>query len=186
MMKNEVEPAPDASVDFEVRNRRASMTVVGLGNEFRGDDSAGLLTIRKLKEKVPAEVRTAELMGDQSNLLELMRSTDAMVIVDAVRSSSAAGTVFRVDASQHSIPEDFFTFSTHAFDAAQVVELARILRVLPKKVIFYGIVGKEFSYSPKLSTDVEEAVDIVQTSVLKDIRASLKSDDFGLPRKGSA
>lgn len=171
-MKDDANRAVSASADPEAETRETSVTVVGIGNEFRGDDAAGVLVVRKLKGKVPAAVRTTELTGDQSDLLELMRDTDAMIIVDAVRSSSSAGTVFRVDASQDPIPGDFFSFSTHSFDAAQAVELARVLEILPKEVVFYGIVGKEFSFTSKLTSDVKEAVAIVQASVLKDVCVS--------------
>lgn len=185
-MKNEATATANTPTSFEAKKRQISITVVGVGSEFRGDDTAGVLTVRKLKEKVPAGVRTTELVGDQSDLLELMRSTDAIIIVDAVRSSVAAGTVFRVDASEQSMPENFFSISTHALDAAQAVELARTLDILPKRVIFYGIVGKEFSYTPTLSREVEKAISVVQSSVLKDITARLTGEDSDPPRKAIA
>ncbi|MCL5266826.1 MAG: hydrogenase maturation protease [Bacteroidetes bacterium] len=172
-MKGESTPARSAPTSLEGKKERVNITIVGVGNEFRGDDGAGVLVVRKLREKVPADVRTAELMGDQSDLLELMRSTDALVIIDAVRSSAAAGTIFRVDASEEPMPENFFSFSTHAFDSAQVVELARALKALPRKVIFYGIVGKEFSYTSRLTPDVTESINLIQTNILNEINAAL-------------
>ncbi len=168
MKSDGIAPRGAASA-FDERSKKVNITVVGVGNEFRGDDGAGILAVRMLKEKVPAEVRTAELAGDQSDLLELMRSSDALVIIDAVRSSAAAGTIFRVDASQDPMPENFFSFSTHSFDSAHAIELARALKALPAKVIFYGIVGKEYSYASRISRDVEKSVGFLQAKVMNEI-----------------
>ncbi len=155
--------------------RKWRFTVVGIGNKERGDDGAGILAVRMLIDKVPADVRTAELTGDQFDLLELMRSTDALIITDAVRSSAAAGTVFRVDIGKEGVPTEHFTSSSHGFDCAQVIELARTLKELPKKVIFFGIVGKEFSYSSGLSREVEESLRIVETAILMELEVETEA-----------
>lgn len=175
-MKSESTPARKAPTAPLKKEERVNITIVGVGNEFRGDDGAGILAVRMLKEKVPADVRTAELAGDQSDLLESMRSCDALVIIDAVRSAAAAGTIFRVDASEDPIPEHFFSFSTHAFDSAQAVELARTLKLLPRKVIFYGIVGKEFAYTSGLTPEVTESVNLIQTNIRNEIKAALRRE----------
>ena len=86
-------------------------TIIGIGNRFRGDDAVGLLVVKSLAGKVPAEVRTIEFEGDQTRLLEIMQTANAMIIVDAVQSSAAPGTVLRIDASNESVPHDFRAFS---------------------------------------------------------------------------
>lgn len=158
------DPAPVAGS----ATARAAITVVGIGSEFRGDDAVGLEVLRKLKAELPAAARTAELTGDQSELLELMRSTDAMIIVDAVRSSAPAGTVFRIDASRDPVPEDFVSFSTHAFDSAGAVEMARVLGSLPGTLLIYGIVGRDFSFRRGLTPEVEEVVEIACARIADD------------------
>lgn len=146
-----------------------SITVVGIGNEFRGDDAVALDVLRKLKAKLPAGTRTAELTGDQSCLLELMRDTGAMIVVDAVRSSAPAGTVFRIDASKDPVPEDFVSFSTHAFDSASAIEMARALGSIPGTLLIYGIVGRNFSFRVGLTAEVEEVVEIAAARIIDDV-----------------
>lgn len=148
---------------------RVPVTVVGIGNEYRGDDAAGLLVLRQLKGNVQAGARTVELTGDQSYLLELMRSTDAMIIVDAVQSSAPAGTIFRVDAGRDAIPKQFLTFSTHSIDSAGAIEMARALGTLPDEIFVYGIVGKEFSYAERITPEVEEAIEVIQERIIQDL-----------------
>ncbi len=162
------EPAPITRSNND-DSERCSITIVGVGSEFRGDDAAGLEVLRKLKAKLPAGTRTAELTGDQSYLLELMRSTDAMIIVDAVQSSAPAGTVFRIDASKEPVPDDFVSFSTHAFDSAGAIEMARALGSLPAIVLIYGIVGKDFSVRQGLTAEVEEVLEIARARIADDV-----------------
>ena len=177
------------STNHQIDDRKVPITIVGVGNEFRGDDVAGLVILRELKGKVSADVRTVELAGDQSHLLELMQSTDTMIIVDAVQSPKSpsdkgsfgspapAGTIFRVDASDDPIPKNFFSFSTHSIDSAQAIELARALDRLPAHIFIYGIVGKDFSYTSKLSPEVKESIEIVETKILNDINCILKNEN---------
>lgn len=148
---------------------RVPVTVVGIGNEYRGDDAVGLMVIRKLKGNVQPGARTIELTGDQSYLLELMRSSDAMIIVDAVQSPAPAGTIFRLEASREPIPKHFLTFSTHSIDASGAIEMARTLGMLPTEVLVYGIVGKGFSYTERITPEVEEAVELIREKIIADI-----------------
>ncbi len=151
------------------------ITIVGIGNRFRGDDAVGLLTVQSLSGKVPAEIKRVELEGDQTCLLELMQTTDVMIIVDAIQSSAPAGTTFRIDASSAPLPRDFHAFTTHSMDSVQAIELARTMNRLPKEVIIYGIVGKDFCYTEKLSQQMEESIEIVQDKILGEINSILKN-----------
>ena len=171
--------SPDPASAADPAAERAVVTVVGIGNEFRGDDAVGLMVMRQLKERVPAGVRTFELTGDQTYLLELMRSTDAVIMVDAVRSSAPAGTIFRIDASEEPVPKEFLSFSTHAIDSAAAIELARTLGSLPGRILIYGIVGREFSFSTTMTAEVREAIEMVQDRILSDIECFLSEENTG-------
>lgn len=172
--------SPDTLLAPNHDSERATVTVVGIGNIFRGDDSVGLLVLRQLEKRVPAGVKTIELAGDQSYLLDIMRSTNAMIIVDAVQSSAPAGTIFRIDATGQPVPSEFVAFSTHAVDSTSAIELARALGLLPDKVLIYGIVGKDFSYTTDLTAEVSEAIEVAQAKILNDVRNALSEDSIRL------
>lgn len=159
------------------------VTVVGIGNEFRSDDGVGLAVLRQLKENMPAGARAVELTGDQSYLLELMSSTEGMIIVDAAQSSAPAGTVFRMDVINEPLPEDFLPFSTHALDSVTAIELARALGSLPDSVLIYGIVGRSFEFGSNLTPEVDEAVEITCTRIIDDIGRIIALKNTG--RRGS-
>ncbi len=157
------------SGDVALEQNKSVVTVVGIGSEFRGDDAVGITVLRQLKGNLPAGARAVELTGDQSYLLELMRLTDAMILVDAVQSSAPAGTVFRLDAGKEPLPKDFLLFSTHAFNSASAIKLARGLGSLPGTILIYGIVGKNFNFGLDLTPEVEEVVEIICSKIISDI-----------------
>ena len=119
--------------------------VIGLGNAYRGDDGVGLVVTRRLRELALPNVTVREESGEGAALIEAWKNSDTVILVDAVQSGAAPGTVHRLDASRAPVPLRFFHYSTHAFSVAEAVELARALNQLPPRVILYGIEGRDFS-----------------------------------------
>ena len=80
------------------------VTVIGLGNELRGDDAAGVLVARSLGA-VAAEdgINVLEHQREPSGLLEIWDGADAVVLVDTMLSGAAAGTVRSFDVSVESL-----------------------------------------------------------------------------------
>ena len=93
--------------------------------------------------------------GEGAALIEAWQNFDFVIFVDASRSNSAAGKIFRFDAKTQKLPDSFFNYSTHAFSVAEAVELARVLNRLPPRLIVYAVEGKNFKsesgFLPKLS-----------------------------------
>ena len=131
--------------------------IIGVGNEYRGDDGVGLVVARRLRKSAPAHTRIIEQSGEGAALMEAWKNTGNVIIIDAVHSGAAPGTVFRFDAGEQAIPVKFFHYSTHAFSVAEAVELARALHQLPARLTVYGIEGKTFEAGAALSAEVEKA-----------------------------
>lgn len=106
------------------------ITVIGVGNDQRGDDAAGLHVIRHLEAQHPNDVIVRKESGEGAGLMESWAGTEAVIVVDSVHSGCAAGTIHRVDAASHPVPAHFFWYSSHAFSVAEAVELARVLKIL--------------------------------------------------------
>jgi hydrogenase maturation protease len=127
--------------------------VVGVGNAARGDDAAGLLAARRLGG--------VELEGDPSTLVDLLDGADEAVVIDAVRSGAAPGTVHRFvvgDAPPAAMPRGA---STHLLGLAEALELARVLGRLPRRATVYGIEGSRFAVGDAVSPAVAAAIDRV-------------------------
>jgi len=120
--------------------------VIGLGNEFRGDDAAGRKVARSLLDStLPPHVEVREATGESARLLELWDGKERVLLVDAVHSGAEPGTIHRFDASSSPLPGTFSpTCSTHSLSLPDAIGLARTLGRLPRVVIVYGIEGRNF------------------------------------------
>ena len=149
---------------------RSRTLVIGLGNEYRRDDAVGLVVARRLREAAPESVLVLEETGEGASLLESWQDADTVILIDAVQSGAAPGTVHRLDARARPIAREFFRFSTHAFGLAEAVELARALGRLPPRLIVYGVEGKSFEAGVGLSPEVEAAAQVAVERVLGELR----------------
>ena len=132
--------------------------VIGVGNELRGDDGAGLFIARSIAALELPGVTVMEHSGEGAGLVELIRSAEHVVIVDAVQAGGEPGWIHRIDAHTESVPTNFFNYSTHAFSVAEAVEMCRALDRLPPRLVIYGVEGAQFDAGAGLSPEVESAI----------------------------
>ena len=133
------------------------MLIICCGNPERGDDSAGALVARRLRELgVEAETRT----GEAFELLEAWSGAGQVTVVDAVETGAPAGTVWLWDGWQASFPLRSLT-STHGLGLAEAFTLARVLGRLPGRLRVYGIEGRRFEPGTEASPEVKLAVEKV-------------------------
>lgn len=130
-----------------------TLKIIGVGNEWRGDDGVGLWVARRLREKLPAQVAVAECAGEMTCLFELWRGADRVLLVDAVVATTAPGRVHRFSAREPRFLRGM-NFSTHGTGLAEVLELGRTLNVLPPEWVIYAIEGKDFQPGAALSAEV--------------------------------
>lgn len=143
--------------------------ILGVGNEFRGDDAAGLEAARRLRSAMP-QIRIVECRGDLASAMDRWEGENAVIVIDAVASGAAVGTTHRVDARTQPLATQVFRGSTHAFGIAEVVELARTLGRLPQQLIVYGIEGDCFDPGAPIGPAVSDGIDRVVAQVIEEIR----------------
>ena len=96
--------------------------VIGVGNADRGDDAAGLIAVRRVRQCAPG-VRTIERSGDIVGLLEKWEGEERVILIDATCSGAAPGTVHRLNAHEAPVPFLGFRGSTHSWGVGEAVEL---------------------------------------------------------------
>lgn len=138
---------------------KSQVLVLGLGNRYRSDDGVGRVVAECLRRDCPPHVEVRDESGEGTALMETWKDAEAVILVDAVQSGAAAGTIHRLDATRVPVPSRFFHYSTHAFSVAEAVELARALNQLPPRIVLYGIEGQDFAAGENLSPAVAAAVD---------------------------
>jgi hydrogenase maturation protease len=134
--------------------------VIGVGNDLRGDDGAGLELARRLAAQPrPGAVTVVAHRGDAVSMIEVWRDSRAVIIVDAMCSGACPGAILRLDASSVPIAWPRRPSSSHAIGPAETIELSRALGTLPARVIVYGIEGGGFEAGTALSAPVSRALD---------------------------
>ncbi|MBD0842180.1 hydrogenase maturation protease [Streptomyces sp. TRM68416] len=140
-------------------SRRARIAVIGVGNEFRRDDGVGWAVIDRLRAReLPADAVLATCDGDPGRLIGLWEGARLAVVVDAAHTHPGSpGRVHRLALDAGLLPPPSAT-SSHGLGLGEAVELARVLGLLPERLIVYAVEGADSDYGTGLSPAVAAAV----------------------------
>lgn len=127
--------------------------IIGCGTWHRGDDAAGLLVARLLRER---GIDAIEHTGDGLALLDAWQGAEEVILIDAVVTGAAAGAVSRWNGTAP-VAGDPGRASSHAFGVAEAVQLARALGKLPPHFVMYGIEAACFVLGGEPSPEVVAA-----------------------------
>lgn len=145
--------------------------IIGVGNEYRGDDGIGPAVAHALADcALPPDVEVSVQSGEATALMAVWTDATAVILIDAVAAQDAPGKIYRIEVHATPIPEHFLSCSTHDFGVAAAIELARAMGQLPPRVIVYGVEGEDFSMGTQLSPTVAGTVGEVVTYIIADIR----------------
>jgi hydrogenase maturation protease len=149
--------------------------VVGLGSPDRGDDAAGTEVARAVVALALPQVDVVE-HEDPTDLIELWSGRDTVVVIDAVCSDAAPGTVHVLETGAGRDPLAPSAWArtgrggTHAFGLAAAIELARVLRRLPGHLVLVGIEAESFEHGASLSPAVAAGVPGAVRAVVHAVR----------------
>jgi hydrogenase maturation protease len=148
-----------------------SIVIIGIGNEFRGDDGAGLVAAGILKAEGLAGVEIKQESGEGAILLESWQGYETAIIIDAARGGATPGTIHRFEIKDEPLPRSMFnSCSSHAFSVVEAVEMGKLLNRLPVNLIIYGIEGKSFGMGLGLSDEIQKAVENLTKQIIADFK----------------
>lgn len=145
--------------------------VIGLGSPDRGDDAVGPEVARRVADLHLPGVTVVE-HEDPTGLIDLWDTADLAVVVDAVRSGSAPGSLLVVESGADAGPLADRAWArtgrggTHAFGLAAAVELGRALHRLPRRLVLVGVEATQFEHGTVLGAPVAAALDAVVATVV--------------------
>ena len=142
--------------------------VIGIGNEFRSDDGAGLFAVRQLKRECRSGVPMLECTGDGTALMKLWSDADVVIIIDAVSSGKPPGSIHRIDSATGKLPSAF-SASTHAFGLPEVFALQKQIHSPVPRLIVYGVEGANFRQGVGLSDAVSSGIAGILAMVMEDL-----------------
>lgn len=151
-------------------SQNTRVLVIGVGNPFRSDDAAGLCVARLIKQEAGHAAAVMEHSGEGASLIETWKDASAVILIDAVSSGAAPGTVHCLDPLIRPLPREMFRYSTHAFSIPEAVELGRALQQLPRHLLVIGIEGRNFEAGTELSPEVAAGLGKAVALVLQEIR----------------
>ena len=152
---------------------KGTIRVIGVGNDWRGDDAVGLLAVRRLRDQLEPSVEVRELEGGGLALLELMEGADHVVLIDGVIGTGRPGEVVRLDFSEKRRWGTIAPRSTHALGVAEAMDLAEILGQLPERMVLYGVEIDSVQSGDSLSEAVQNGLDDVVEQVAEEIKRVL-------------
>jgi hydrogenase maturation protease len=153
---------------------KPSLKVIGVGNEWRGDDAAGLLAVRRLKADPQLPVEIVESRGTAGAVREAWKDATGVIVVDAVVSGGRPGAIYRFNARGAGVPVEISrSSSTHDWGVAEAVALGQVFKELPPRLIVYGIEGKNFGPGQEVSQEVEAAIPELVRRIKREIQGWL-------------
>jgi len=144
----------------------SSLLVVGVGNDLRGDDAAGLLAARRLAALGPPDVDVVEHTGDPAALAAAMSGHDEVVVIDAVSGGEEAGAVLELTEEAGVLRG---AASSHGLGLAEALALVGLTGPSPA-VRVIGIAGRRFDLGDPPSPAVFRAA-LAVAARLKEARA---------------
>lgn len=159
--------------------------VIGLGNDHRGDDAAGLEAARRLAPVLDGEADVRAHPGEPIDLIHAWADADLLVLIDAARSGRRPGSVRRYPLGSRGLASSGLGSSTHAFDLLVALELADALRMLPARGVLYAVEGQRFALGDARSAPVERALDQVVERVAREVRGAHRVTVPSAPRRES-
>ena len=136
--------------------------VIGCGNLLRGDDAAGPVLVRRLRERgLPPGVRCVDAGTGGMDVALQMRGVPEVILVDACRSESEPGSLFELPGEEVENLPPRSGFSLHTFRWDHAIAFGRWLlgSGYPASVTAYLIEGAGFEAGDGLSPAVDAAID---------------------------
>jgi len=141
--------------------------VLGLGNPLMGDDGLGLAALERLREQW--EIPGVELVDGGTwgmNLLPLVEESTNLILLDAIRSGDAPGTL--VEWERDRLPRYLsLKLSPHQIDLREVLALAEWRDTMPEEVVAIGLAPRDVVMTTALSPEVEAGLERMVEATLR-------------------
>ena len=146
-----------------------SAVVIGVGNRWRRDDAAGLAVLAALRGRVDESVRLVESDGEPTRLLGAFELGEQIVMVDAVVTGAAPGTVHRVTDTE--LPDQMgIGQSSHLVQLVETIELGKLLGHLRNGLVLIGIEATDFDHGEGMTDAVAGAIGLAVEAVLRELQ----------------
>lgn len=146
--------------------------VLGLGNVLLADDGVGAAALARLERDyyVPSAVRLVEGGTLGLFLLDEIAAAEHLVLVDAVATGAAPGSLVRLDGAEviDAVRE---RLSVHQVGVADLLDVARLLGRYPASVVLLGLVPGAITLSVTRTPAVERGIAALVSAVVQEVKS---------------
>ncbi|MFO7900806.1 MAG: hydrogenase maturation protease [Planctomycetota bacterium] len=146
---------PERLAEWLAEVLRPSSVIIGIGDELRGDDGAGVAVARRLAEAVPWAVVVGENAPENFTMKIAARQPTSVLLIDALHFGGRPGGVRALDPAQL----DGRGIGTHGPGPDTFLRALRSLH--PCRQVVLGIQPLDTSFGEGLTEPVADAVDAV-------------------------
>ena len=142
--------------------------VIGIGNDFRGDDGVGLAVAAEIANRQLHDVHVLTATGEPAAILEDWTGISLVVAVDAAMGEgSTAGTIRRWMPGDDTAPN---VVSSHALGLPQTFALGQALGRIPQRLVVFTVDVEDISHGVTLTPAVAAAVPAAVEAILAELQ----------------
>lgn len=145
--------------------------MLGVGNLLLSDDGVGVHTIQRLQEvaQLPEEVQVVDGGTSGLDLLHYLERVSHLIIVDAVETGRAPGTLMRITGDQ--VPAYLsLKMSPHEIGLPDMLFAAKLRDLYPEEVAIWGVQPATTEVGLDLSPPVMAQLDVLVEKVLEELK----------------
>jgi hydrogenase maturation protease len=148
------------------------VVVAGIGSSYRHDDGVGP-AVADLVAQTGLDISDIGPLGEPLDLLGRWDDADLVVVIDAVRSDRAPGTIALLELDGLDADDAAASVtSTHGIGLVGALRIARAIGQAPQRVVVVAIEGAAFDAGVGLTPSVADAVGLATTQIVELVEAA--------------
>jgi hydrogenase maturation protease len=143
--------------------------VIGIGNEFRRDDGAGIVAARAIAKRNFPDVSVITGTGDPATILDAWSDAPLAVVLDAtVTLTDSPGVVTRWTPPDLADTE-IGTVSSHSLGLADTYALGKAIGRIPSRLVGFAITVADLGHGLGLTPYVSASIPVLVDAALREL-----------------
>jgi hydrogenase maturation protease len=143
--------------------------IIGIGNEWRGDDAMGIRLVKQMSQTYPSVADYYTETDDLTRLIDVWEDRKAFLVDAFHHPAMPTGKILETRRLDSWIGHDFLGTTTHSITLKSAWDLALVLHKKPLSCLIVGINGNQWNVGQNMSQEVEEAIPFVRARLLYEL-----------------
>lgn len=144
------------------------LKIITVGNDLYGDDGVGVAIMNTAKSLPDFDrIQFIDCATDALGLIDHMKETKHVLIIDAAKMGESPGTVKVFDAEDANLTIKTDHLSIHGISLAETMNIAKRIGFYPDTVTIMGIEPERLTINTGLSNSVANAIPTAITKLIE-------------------